>query len=105
MAKGITFFSKLSSVIANATFFIKNADFDEIESRMVLKNIAEPISGLQINNVHRYLNELGDTTGYTEGDLNRKIYATNNIITDGQTRKQCIESFDVQVQANIVSTE
>ena len=38
MAKGITFFSKLSSLVANATFFIKNADFDEITSRVVLKN-------------------------------------------------------------------
>lgn len=101
MAKGITFFSKLSSAVANATFFIKNADFDEIISRVVLKNTAEAESGTQINNVQRYLNELGDTTGYTEGDANRKVYATNNLITNGETRKECIEIFDIAVQANI----
>lgn len=101
MAKGITFFSKLSSIIANSTFFIKNADFDEIISRVVLKNTEEVDSGVQINNVQRYLNELGDTTGYTEGDANRKVYATENIVTNGQTRKECIEVFDLAVQANI----
>ena len=101
MAKGITFFSKLSSLIANSTFFIKNADFDEIISRVVLKNTAEPVSGVQIDNVQRYLNELGDTTGYTEGDANRKVYATTNLLTDGDTRKQGLEVFDLAVQANI----
>lgn len=101
MAKGITFFSKLSSLIANSTFFIKNADFDEIESRVVLKNTAEPVSGAQIDNVQRYINEAGDTLGITEGDANRKVYATNNIITDGENRKECVEAFDIAVQANI----
>lgn len=101
MAKGITFFSKLSSVIANSTFFIKNADFDEIISRVVLKNISEPESGVQIDNLQRYTNELGDTTGYTEGDANRKVYGTNYIITDGQNRKEALEAFDISVQTNI----
>lgn len=56
MAKGIVFFSKLSSLIANATFFIKNADFDEIISRVVLKNVAEVDSGPQIDNLQKEVN-------------------------------------------------
>lgn len=56
MAKGIKFFSKLSSLVANATFFIKNADFDEIISRMILNN-AEPESGPQIDNAQKEINQ------------------------------------------------
>lgn len=100
MAKGITFFSKLSSAIANATFFIKNADFDEISSRVILKNTAEPESGVQINNLQRYVNEIAETSGITEADPDRLNYISNNFITDGNTQKECIEDLDEQVGLN-----
>lgn len=100
MAKGIKFFSKLSSAVANATFFIKNADFDEIISRVVLKNTDDPNSGPQIDNLQRYVNELGDTTGTFEADPNAKDYATNNFIADDDNQKECIEKFDVQMKTN-----
>lgn len=100
MAKGITFFSKLSSVVANSTFFIKNADFDEISSRVVLKNTDEPVSGVQINNVQRYINELGEVSGITEADASRLDYSSENYIADNDSQKTCIEKLDAQALVN-----
>ena len=100
MAKGITFFSKLSSLVANATFFIKNADFDEITSRVVLKNTEDANSGVQIDNLQGYVNQLAEVSGIIENDPDRLNYISENYITDGDTQKECIENLDEQVGFN-----
>ena len=56
------------------------------------------IDDINFNSDH--INELADTQGTTKGDVNRKVYATNNFIADGDSQKTAIEKFDVQMKTN-----
>ena len=57
--------------------------------------------GAHIESVQKAVNKSFDTTGIAdEGDVNAKVYATNNYITDGDNRKVAIEALDVQAKAN-----
>lgn len=95
----IIFKSKLSSSVANQTFVDKTID-DDKKARLGLFKVstAEPD---YIEDVQVFINNLADTTGQvSQDDPNRKVYATNNILTNGQDRKQALEAFDIAVQLN-----
>ncbi len=94
----IAFKSKLSSLIANATFLDKTIDDIKKGKLTLFKNLIGDAE--TVDDVQNFLNEISDTQGTTEGDANRKVYLTNHYITDGESQKGCIESLDAQVEVN-----
>ena len=97
MSKGIKFFSKLSSAIANATFLIKNADDDHLFKLGLKDSLSE--SGADIQNAQLYINDLADTTGITEGqdESTRKTYSSQEIIGEDKDQKEALGAIDAQV--------
>jgi hypothetical protein len=54
-----------------------------------------PVSGAPIVNVQRAINETFDTVGMTgEGDVTANDYSSNNVIVDGDNRKEAIGKLD-----------
>ena len=101
----INFKSKLSSVVANATFLDKTID-DEKKGRLGLfKNL--PTDPDAINDVQDYLNEIADTIGqFGEGDPERKNWTSEFYISDGQNYKEAIETLDTAsntIQTNLTN--
>ena len=95
----IIFKSKLSSSVANATFVDKTID-DIKKGVLGLYKVTIGESGY-VSDVQDYLNEIADTTGQVfESDPNRKIYSSNNYITDGDDRKVAIGKLDAQAKVN-----
>lgn len=94
----IQFKSKLSSIIANATFLDKTID-DIKKGKLTLYkiNIGDPDT---VQDVQVYLNELADTIGTSEGDANAKNYANENFIANGDSQKTVGEKLDAQMQIN-----
>jgi len=92
----ISFKSKLSSAVANATFLDKTID-DATVGKIALNEA----SSSSISDIQSYTNELADTDGVVgEADPNRKIYSSNNVVTDGDDRKVAIGKLDAQVGTN-----
>ena len=102
MSKGIKFFSKLSSAIANATFLIKNADDDHLFKLGLKDSLSE--SGADIQNAQLYINDLADTTGITEGqdESTRKTYSSQEIIGEDKDQKEALGALDAQVNQNVI---
>lgn len=102
----IPFRSILSSAVANATFLDKTID-DVKKGLLGLYKVDPGESGAVID-VQNYLNEIADTSGQIfESDPNRKNYANENFISNGQSRKAAIEALDAQmlVNANAIATK
>lgn len=60
-----------------------------------LDNTSNPDSGNQIFNTQRYQNEIADSDGTVgEGDVTRKVYSSNNIVANGDSRKIAIGKLD-----------
>lgn len=92
----------VNAAVTNAAFLSRKVDSDTI-GKVGLKN-TDTESGNPIDNIQQYTNEIADADGTNgEGDASRKIYATNNIIADGDSRKQALEKFDVAVQDDITN--
>lgn len=52
-------------------------------------------SSTNIGDTQQFQNDIADTVGLVENDPTRKVYATNNYLTDGTSHKTGLESFDV----------
>lgn len=62
-----------------------------------LNNTTDPNSGNQIFNTQRYQNEIADADGVaSEGDANRKVYSSNNVVANGDNRKVAIGKLDAE---------
>lgn len=91
--------SPLSSAVANATFLDKTVD-DETLGVLGLQNTTNVDSGDVIDNAQRYINEIADAAGVAgEGDATRKVYSSNNYISDGDDHKTAIGTLDTGLQA------
>lgn len=77
--------------IVNNAFMSRKADTDTI-GKVGLKHIG---SGPIIDDVQKFINDIAGILGTFENDTNSLIYATNNIISNGDSLKTCIEKFDV----------
>jgi len=96
----IPFKSLLSSIIANNTFLDKTVD--DVKKGVLGLYKTSPAESGAINDAQDYMNEIADTTGQVfEGDPNRKVYSSNNYISDGDNRKVAIGKLDAQA---LVST-
>ncbi len=84
--------------LVNSTFVFKNED-DIKTGKLTLQKDSLDVD--KIDDSQQFINDIADTQGITENDANRKDYATENIIADGDSQKVCIEKFDVQVKTNI----
>lgn len=83
--------------LVNETFVFKEGD-DTKTGKLTLQKFAGDTEA--VDDPQNFLNEIADTQGTSEGDVNRKVYATNNFIADADSQKECIEKFDVQMQTN-----
>lgn len=93
----IQFKSKLSSVVANATFLDKTID-DIKKGKLALykTTIGEPE---QIDDVQVYINELADVDGVAgEGDALSKTYSSEEIVANGDNRKVAIGKLDAALK-------
>lgn len=91
--------------IANAaTFngaFLSRTTNTSTVGTVTLNNTSDVNSGSQIINLQRSVNEVFNAVGMTgEADPNRNIYGSNNVITDGQDRKQAISALDATFDIN-----
>jgi hypothetical protein len=93
------FGQELSSASANSVYLLKTED-DIITGILSLENggnVNKHISDLQ-----EHLWNIGDIVGFIgENDPNAKIYASTEIIADGDSRKVAIEKLDAQVKINV----
>lgn len=81
----------------NDAFMARNGDTDTIGKVGLLNNDVE--SGAHVTNPQGYINELADTDGVAGfQDPNRKVYANNNYIADGDDRKVAIGKLDAQAK-------
>ena len=92
----VSFKAPLQSAVTNTAYVSKIAD-DIKTGKFTLANPAE---GTTILSVQKYLNEISSNQGYTEGDVNAKVYSSTNYISNGSSQKQCIEDLDNQVFLN-----
>ena len=92
----VNFKSELSSNNTNTAYVSKSAD-DIKTGKMGLN---KPAEGSEVISVQKSLNEIFDTQGTTEGDVNAKVYANENNIANGDNQKTAIEKLDVAVQDN-----
>lgn len=77
----------------NDAFLSRTADSSTV-ARITLAS-AHVDSGATIANTQRYINEVADSDGTVgEGDANRKVYSSNNYITNGDSRKVAIGKLD-----------
>lgn len=83
--------------LVNATFVFKEGD-DTKTGKLSLQKSA--IDTEKIDDPQQFINDIADTQGITENDANRKDYATNNFIANGDSQKAAIEKFDVQMKTN-----
>lgn len=77
--------------------FIGKSDDDTKSGKLKMDKVSE---GSTIESVQKSINENFDVAGTSEGDVNAKVYPTNNKISDGDNQKECIENFDVAIQTN-----
>jgi len=95
----ISFGSKLSSAVANATFLDKTID-DETVGILGLNSPALA-SGSPVANPQGYINEIASTSGIDFfGDPDGTVYSSENYITNGDSRKVAIGKLDTQVKVN-----
>lgn len=89
----------LSSASANAVYLLKTED-DTVIGVLSLENGAD--INKHVSDLQEYLYTITDVIGLVgEADPNAKVYTTQNVISNGDNYKVCIEKFDVQVQTNI----
>lgn len=90
--------------IANATTF-NNAFLSKLDTSAAnttvgiigLNNTSDVNSGNQIFNTQRLINEIRDTVGIaSEGDVNRKVYTSNNVVTDGDDLNVAVGKIDAK---------
>ena len=82
----------------NEAFLSRKIDSDTV-GKIGLKN-PDLVSGDEIDNAQRYINEIADADGTSgEGDANRKIYSSNNVVLDGDDRKVAIGKLDGEFDA------
>lgn len=92
----VSFKAPLQSAVTNTAYVSKIAD-DIKTGKFTLAN---PSEGTTILSVQRYLNEISSNQGYTEGDVNAKVYSSTNYISNGEAQKVCIEELDNQAFIN-----
>lgn len=92
----VTFKAPLKSQVTNDAYVSKSAD-DTKTGKLTLNDPSEtgPVDSTQGAILEQY-----DTDGSSEGDANRKVYSSNNVITDGDNRKTAIGKLDAGVQSN-----
>ena len=83
--------------LLNSTYVFKNEDDIKTGKLTLQKNASDTE---KIDDPQQFINDIADTQGITENDANRKDYATENFISDGDSQKTCIEKFDVQMKTN-----
>jgi len=96
----IVFGSKLSSSTANSVWLDKTIDQVK-KGKLGLYKVA-PMEAGALTDVQADIGEIFETVGMVgENDPNRLIYASTEIIQDGQSHKTNLELLDVQVKANL----
>ena len=95
----VSFKAPLQSAVTNTAYVSKIAD-DIKTGKFTLAN---PSEGSTVISVQKYLNEIGENQGYTEGDVNAKVYSSTNYISNGSSQKQCIEDLDTQANFNEIA--
>lgn len=84
----------VNASVTNAAFMSRLQNTSTI-GEVELDNTTNPDSGDKITNAQRLINELKDVQGNVgEGDTTAKNYATNNVVTNGEDRKEAIEAID-----------
>lgn len=75
--------------------FVSRTSDTSAEGKISLENVDSNI----IADIQGYTNEIASVVGVTgEGDANKNNYATNNYVTDGQSRKAAIEALDANLK-------
>jgi hypothetical protein len=96
----IQFKSKLSSTIANQTFLDKTIN-DLKKGKLGLYKVDTLETGY-IDDVQNFINEIASTSGISgEGDSLSKTYSSEEIIANGDDRKEAIGKLDAQVKLNV----
>ena len=68
---------------------------------ITLDNTSDVNSGDTITNTQRYINEIADSDGTVgEGDSSRTTYSSNNIVSNGDSRKVAIGKLDAEFDAS-----
>ena len=79
----------------NAAFVSRLQDSDTV-GKVGLKN-TDVASGANIDNAQQAINETFDAVGMIgEGDITRKDYSSNNVVTDGDSHKTAIGKVDAK---------
>ena len=91
---------KVNAAVTNSRFISRTVDSNTV-GVVDLDNTTDANSGAQVPNAQEAINENYDVSGTFYQDANAKVYATNNVIADGDNQKEAIEKIDVQVQTNI----
>jgi hypothetical protein len=93
----IPFKAPANSALLNQTFVDKTIDDEKKGKLGLFKNTNADADAIE--DIQDFTNEIADTIGQDgEGDANRKTYSSTNFISNGQNRKQAIESLDAQLK-------
>lgn len=83
----------VNAAVSNAAWLSRLTDSDTV-AIIGLLNTA-PASGASVLNLQQAINELFDSLDMTGiGDTTRNTYASNNVVTDGQGKKDAIGALD-----------
>ncbi len=89
----VDFKSNVTSNNTNTAYISKTAD-DEKTGKLGLNDG----NSAAIDSTQVFINQVADTNGETEGDTNRKVYSSNNFISDGDDRKVVGGKLDTQLK-------
>ena len=89
----VSFKAPLQSAVTNTAYVSKIAD-DIKTGKFTLAN---PLEGTSILSVQKSINQIFLNQGTTEDDVNAKVYANENYITNGDSQKTCIEKLDASL--------
>jgi hypothetical protein len=78
----------------NNAFLSRTTNSSTVAKVSLLNPTTDPITSIQ-----DVANELMEVAGITEGDANRLIYGSNNVLVDGQNHKQNLENIDAAFDA------
>lgn len=93
----IPFRAPALSSLLNQTFVNKTVDDTKVGKLAMYK--INPSEATAFEDLQGYLAEISDTIGQdNEGDASRKDYSSTNFISNGEDRKQAIESLDTGLE-------
>lgn len=88
-----------SAEVLNPAFMSRTVD-TSTTGTVTLNNSSDVNSGATVSNTQQAINETFDAVGMTgEGDATRNNYSSNQIVSDGDNRKEAIEKLDAEFHA------